>query len=316
VFGIISYLSKLALRVAITIWAVATLTFFATRLVPGNPAYALLGSDATAARVHQVEVRLGLNHPLLVQYWDFIKGLPQGELGQSMTNDRSVSSLIWAVLPYTLELGVAAVLIGILLGNLFGVVAAAFHDRAPDFVIRIVSLLLLSFPGFYLGVLIIFLVALPLHMPTNGAAPFSDIGENLYRLLLPALSLGLIGVAFQARVTRSIVLETLGEDHIRTARANGVGNWGVMLRHALQPAAVPLVPLIGLYFIVVIGGSVLTEQVFARPGIGQVLLSAINGRDYNVVQGVVIVYAIIVVIGTTLIDIAYRLVDPRVRHTS
>ena len=302
------------IRVVFTVWAVATLTFFACRLIPGNTAFALLGADASPARVREVEDRLGLNHPLLVQYWDFIKGLAQGNLGESMTSNNSVSHLIGAVLPYTLELGLGAVLIAMIGGNFLGVLAAAFQDRAPDYLVRIVSLLLLSFPGFYLGVLMIFLIALPLHMPTNGSAGFSHIGENLYQLILPALSLGLVGVAFQSRVTRSIMLETLGEDHIRTARAKGVGPWRVLLRHGLQPSAVPLVPLVGLYFIVVMGGSALTEQVFARPGMGEVLVNAINTRDYNVVQGAVIVYAIIVIFGTTLIDLAYRMVDPRVRH--
>jgi ABC-type dipeptide/oligopeptide/nickel transport system permease component len=296
------------------IWAVATLTFFACRRIPGNTAQALLGGNATAANVRQVEDRLGLNHPLPVQYWDFIKGLAHGSLGKSMTTNNTVSGLIGAALPYTLELGLAAVLIAVIGGNLFGVWAAAYKDRIPDYIARMLSLLLLSFPGFYLGVLMIFFIALPLHMPTTGSAPFSDIGKNLYELILPALSLGLLGVAFQSRVTRSIMLETLGEDHIRTAYAKGVGRWRVLLRHGLQPSAVPLVPLVGLYLIVVMGGSALTEEVFARPGMGEVLVNAINSRDYNVVQGVVIVYAIIVIVGTTLIDIAYRLVDPRVRH--
>ncbi|WP_281355163.1 ABC transporter permease [Phytoactinopolyspora limicola] len=307
------YLPRLLVRLVLTVFVVASAVFFGVRMVPGGPATALLGADASPVDIAAVNEKLGLEEPLIVQYGRFLGQLATGSLGNSLVSDRPVTASIMAVLPHTLELAIAGMAIGMVGGVLLGVFTAAYRNRAPDYIGRVLSLTLLSFPSYYIGVLLIFLVALRVGLPTSGAAPLSDPLQNLSQLILPALALGIVGTAYVARVTRGLMLEVLDEDHVRTARAKGISEFRVLIRHALQPASLPIASLGGLFFIVLIGDAVLIETVFARPGLGTLMVDAMLARDYTMVQGAVIVVAAVIVVVNSLLEIVYRLIDPRIR---
>jgi ABC-type dipeptide/oligopeptide/nickel transport system permease component len=258
--------------------------------------------------------RMGLNEPLWKQYLTFLGDLTRGDLGRSLISQKPVSEQIAFVLPYTLELTAASILIGLVLGIPTGVITAIRRNTAVDYVGRMLSLLGLSFPSFYLGILLMFFFAVRLGLfPAVGSAPFSEPGRNLHYLVLPAVTLGLIETAYIARMTRSVVLTILTDDYIRTARAKGLEEWVVLVKHALRAALIPIVSLVGIFAISLIGSSVLVEEVFARPGLGKLMVGATKQKDYTTLQSIMVVYALIIVIINLLVDIIYTYVDPRVR---
>ena len=218
------------------------------------------------------------------------------------------------VLPYTLELAVAAMLIGTCLGIPLGVLAAVRRNQWPDYLSRILSLVGLSFPGFVSGILMLLAFAVWLQWLPVMSRASSDPISHLRNLALPALNLGLIMTAYIARVTRSSMLEVMGEDYIRTARAKGVQPMKLVVRHALGNALIPIVTVVGLYFGTLIGNSVLTEIVFTRPGLGKLILGALQSRDYTLLQGLMVVFATFVILVNTATDLIYALVDPRVSY--
>ncbi len=202
-----------------------------------------------------------------------------------------------------------------MLGVPSGVITAIRRNSAIDYLGRAVSLLGLSFPAFYLGILLMFFFAVRLDLfPAVGSAPFSEPGQNLHYLVLPALTLGLIETAYIARMTRSVMLSIFGDDYIRTARAKGLQEWVVLLRHALRAALIPIVSLVGIFIISMIGSSVLVEEVFARPGLGKLMVGATKQKDYTTLQSIMVVYAFIIVMINLITDLIYTFVDPRVRY--
>lgn len=235
-----------------------------------------------------------------------------GNFGRSMVSGRTVLEEVTLVLPYTLELAAAAMLIGTLLGLPLGVTAAVRRDQWPDYLSRILSLVGLSFPGFVSAILMLLAFAVWLHWLPVMSRATSDPIDHLRNLLLPALNLGLIMTAYIARVTRSSMLDVMGEDYIRTARAKGVRPRSLIFRHALGNALIPIVTVVGLYFGTLIGNSVLTEIVFTRPGLGKLILGALQSRDYTMLQGLMVVFATFVIIVNTVTDLIYAIVDPRV----
>ncbi|WP_028927932.1 ABC transporter permease [Pseudonocardia acaciae] len=307
------YALKLVGRLLLTLAVVSTAVFFAIRLTPGGPAIAILGQDATPDQVERINQQLGLADPVWVQYGRFLGQLVLGDLGESLTTGRSVMESILSVLPHTLELAVAGLVIGKVGGIALGMYEAVRKDRLPDVIGRIGSLIGLSFPSFFVAVLLILFIALPLGLPTNGAAPFDDMASNLERLLLPALAMGIVSIAFTSRVTRSLMVDIIGEDHVRTARAKGVREGRVLLRHVLQPGSLPLVSITGISFIVLVGDAVLIEAVFARPGLGSLMVHAMQSRDYTTVQGCVIVITAVIVLVNAAVDAIYHVLDPRTR---
>jgi ABC-type dipeptide/oligopeptide/nickel transport system permease component len=294
--------------------AVLTVIFFIVRVAPGDPATAALGDYASAEAVAALRERMGLNEPLWKQYVTFLADLARGDLGKSLITGKPISEQIRFVLPYTLELTVAAILVGLALGVPIGVITAVRRNTAVDDAGRVLSLVGLSLPAFYLGIVLMFVFAVKLGMlPSVGAASFSQLGKHLQHLILPALALGLIETAYMARMTRSVMIGILSDDFVRTARAKGLTERTVLIRHGLRAGLIPIVSLTGIFAISLIGSSVVVEEVFARPGLGKLMVGATKQRDYTALQSIMVVYALIIVVINLLTDIVYTFVDPRVR---
>ncbi len=306
--------TRIALAIP-TFLAVLTLVFFVVRIIPGDPATAALGDYASQEAVEALRERMGLNDPLYVQYFQFLSDLAHGDLGTSMITGKEISELIRQVLPYTLELTGTAILIGAMLGVPIGVHTARHANTSTDYIGRIISLAGLSVPAFYLGILIMLLFAVKIEIfPAVGGGDLSDFSDNIMHLALPALTLGLIMTASVTRLTRSAMLNVLQDDYVRTARAKGLKERTVVMRHALRPALVPIVSIIGIWAASLVADSVLTETVFARPGLGKMLVGSIMQRDYTALQSVMVIYTLFVVGINLITDIIYTVVDPRVTH--
>lgn len=294
---------------------VVTIVFLVVRVIPGDPALAALGDYASKEAVEALRQRMGLNEPLPVQYVHFLGNLLQGDLGKSMITSSSIRDDILHALPYTLELTVLAIIIGTLLGVPVGVYTAIRRNRTADYVGRVLSLTGLSVPAFYLGILLILLLAIYLQwLPAVGGGGTDDLGENVRHLILPALTLGLVMTASVARLARSAMLNVLRQDYVRTARAKGLKERVVHLRHALRSALIPIVSVTGIWAVSLIGDSVTVEIVFARPGLGKMMVGAILQRDYTALQSIMVVYTGFVVVINLMIDLIYGWVDPRIRH--
>ncbi len=308
-------LRRLALAVP-TILAVLTVIFFAMRTLPGDPAYAILGDVATAESVAALRETLGLNKPIAAQYIDFVAGIFRGDFGSSLVFNRPVLGEIARVLPYTLELTVASVVIGSVIGIPLGILSAIHRNRMLDYITRTLSLVGFSIPVFFIAILLILLFAVKLGwFPVISSGHPGDFGARMNDLFLPALTGALPLVAMMTRATRSSMLEVLGEDYIRTARAKGAPYRLIILRHALRNALIPVITIIGLYFALIIGNSVLIETVFTRPGLGSLIIGSLDNRDYPMVQGLLVVYAVIIVVINILTDLTYSMIDPRVKHS-
>lgn len=299
-----------------TLLAVFTVIFIIVRVAPGDPATAVLGDNASQQAVEALRKRMGLNEPLWKQYLTFLGDLARGDLGDSLKTRQPVWYQIRSALPHTLELTTAAILLGLALGIPTGIITAVKRNQAPDYIGRIVSLLGLSLPAFYLAIILIYFFAVRLDwFPAVGAPPMSDVGRNLHHLVLPAVTLGLIETAYISRMTRSAMISVLSDDYIRTARAKGLQERSVLVGHALRTGLIPIVSLVGIFAISLIGSSVLVEEVFARPGLGKLMVGATKQKDYTSLQSIMVVYALIIVIINLITDIVYTVVDPRVRYT-
>jgi peptide/nickel transport system permease protein/glutathione transport system permease protein len=263
-----------------TLLAVLTLVFVIVRIVPGDPALVILGDQATPEAAAALRARLGLDRPMWEQYFAFLGAALQGDFGVSLVTGRPILGEVAAVLPHTVDLTLAAMVLGIVVGVPVGIWAALHRNGAVDVAARVLSLLGLSFPVFVSGIFL--LLAFALHwrwFPVIGSADLDDPVDRLHKLVLPAATLGLVMAAYITRVTRSAMLQSLSEDYIRTARAKGVPWRRVVWVHGLRNASIPIVTVVGLYVGILIGNSVLTEIVFNRPGLGKVIVGALNQRD-------------------------------------
>ena len=307
-------LKRLALAIP-TLFIMLTAIFVLVRLVPGDAAAVILGDQATAASLAALRSKLGLDQPVSVQYLTFIGRVLTGDLGQSLSSGRSVIHEVLLVLPSTIELTVIAIAFGLFAGLPLGIAAALGQNGWLDYLSRIASLVGLSFPAFVSGILMLIVFAIQLGwFPVLGSAG-TGLADHLRALVLPALNLGIIMMAYVMRVTRAAMLGVLTEDYIRTARAKGVGPVRLVWRHAFRNSLIPIITVVGLYFGTLIGNSVLTEIIFNRPGLGKLIISALNARDYTLLQGVMIIFAGCVIVVNTLTDLAYGLVDPRVKFS-
>ncbi|SHI27509.1 ABC transporter permease [Pollutimonas bauzanensis] len=298
-----------------TLLAMLTAVFILVRLVPGDPAAVMLGDQASAEALDALRAQLGLNQPVYIQYLDFLGDIFTGNLGVSMSSGKSVLQEVASVLPWTIQLTAAAILVGTVFGLPLGMWAALRRNSWPDYFGRLLSLTGLSFPAFVSAILMLLVFAIQLGwFPVISSTRSGDWGTQLRNLALPAFNLGLIMMAYVMRVTRSSMLGVLGEDYIRTARAKGVRPLRLIVRHGLRNALIPIVTVVGLYFGTLIGNSVLTEIVFNRPGLGKLILGALNVRDYTLLQGLMIVFATCVILVNLLTDLIYGLVDPRVKY--
>jgi peptide/nickel transport system permease protein len=308
-----AFLAKRLAFAVVTLFAVLTLVFVVVRIVPGDPAQVILGDQADAAAIAALQARLGLDRPLWEQYVTFLAGAVRGDWGSSLVTGRPVITEILGVLPWTLELTAVSLLIGVAIGVPLGVWAAVNRNRMPDYLTRIGSLIGLSFPPFVSAILLLIVFALILRwfpvISSNRSTPWAWFQS----IMLPALNLGLIMAAYITRVTRSAMLEVMQEDYVRTARAKGVPWTVIVWRHALRNALIPVVTIVGLYLGILIGNSVLTEIVFNRPGLGKLIIGALSQRDYMMLQGMMVIYTLIVVLVNVLTDLTYALVDPRIK---
>jgi ABC-type dipeptide/oligopeptide/nickel transport system permease component len=294
---------------------VLTLVFMVVRVLPGDPAVAALGDYASEESVQALREKLGLNEPIWLQYIKFLGSLATGDLGVSAITGYSVAKQVVYVLPYTLELTFCAILFGYILGVPLGISAAVHRNSFIDYFNRIFSLLGLSVPAFYLGIILIlvFSIIFPI-FPVLGGGEFWDLKDNLRHLVLPGLSLGLLMMAYVTRMTRSAILDVLREDYVRTAHAKGVLERLVLYKHVLRNALISIVALGGLYAVVLIGSSVMVEIVFSRPGLGKLMVGAIKQRDYTTLQSVMVIYAVLVVLINLTTDLIYGLIDPRIKY--
>lgn len=307
-------LRRLLLAIPI-LFAVVTLVFFVVRMAPGDPAQVILGDSASHESLTALRTELGLDRPMLVQYAEFIFSVIQGDLGESIIRKQSINSIVAEVLPYTIELTLAGVILGVIVGIPLGVFSAVFRNSVADYITRIGSLIGLSFPAFYSGILLLlaFAVYLGWFPVVSDPGVAGSVGERIQMLILPATNLGLIMMAYVVRSARSSLLETLGEDYIRTAKAKGLPGVIILYKHALKNALIPVITIVGLYLGVLVGNSVLTEIVFNRPGLGKLILSALDERDYNLLQGLMVIYAMVIVLVNLITDLTYGMVDPRIR---
>jgi ABC-type dipeptide/oligopeptide/nickel transport system permease component len=294
---------------------VLTLVFVVVRVLPGDPATAALGDYASKDAINALRAKMGLDVPLWLQYLRFLGDLGRGNLGTSIITGYSVSLQMVKVLPYTLTLTFCAIGLGYLFGLPLGLSAAIRRNSFIDYFNRIFSLLGLSIPAFYLGILLILLFSIKIPIfPVVGGGDFYNLKDNLSHLFLPALTLGLLMTAYITRMSRSSILNILGEDYVRTAHAKGVAENRVLYKHVLRNALIPVVALGGLYAVVLIGSSVMVEIVFSRPGLGTLMVGAIKQRDYTTLQSVMVLYTVIVVLINLLTDLIYGLIDPRIKY--
>lgn len=309
------FLLRRALSLAVILFAVPTIVFFMMRLVPADPALVVLGDQASAESLAAFRHKVGLDQPILTQYGQFMQGLARGDLGNSMITDQPIAGQIAEVFPQTLSLALAALVVGAVVGIPVGVLTAVRRNTWVDFGGRVFALLGFSFPSFYLGVLLLLVFSVWLGwFPVIHTMRGDSIGEYLQKLTLPALSLGLVQAAYVTRLTRSTMLEALGQDYIRTAYAKGLAARTVFFKHALRNVLVTVVTAMGVYTGTILGGAVLTETVFNRPGLGKLLIGAIAQRDYNLIQSGLIVFALVIMVVNLLVDLSYGLLDPRVRY--
>lgn len=299
-----------------TIFLVLTLVFIAMRILPGDPALAVLGDSAQPEQLALFREKMGLNDPLWLQYVSFLADMLRLDFGRSLTNDVPVWRLIGTNLPHTVALTATAVLMGLVMGIPFGVFAATHRNKAPDDAMRIYSLVGYAIPDFYLAAVLLIVFSLRLGwFPINGAGD-GGFWDELHHIFLPALTLALLKSAFLGRLTRTSLLEVLGRDYVRTARAKGAGERRVIYRHGLRNAMLPLSTGIGISILATLSGSVAVELVFNRPGVGRLLIEAIHERDYPVIQGGVVMFAFFVVLVNLAMDLVYVVVDPRIRMKS
>ncbi len=314
-------LSFLARRIVLaipTLIGVAVVTFFLIRVVPGDPVVVKLRADGapiTEATIQAERKRLGLDQPLHVQFVDYMTGLARLDLGRSLWTGQSVSEEIAIRFPVSFQVAVMATIIALLIALPLGILSAVYRDTWVDYLVRIVAVSGLAIPSFWLGMLMILaLLSLFNWLPKIGyVSIFQDPVANLTALIFPALSVGYRYAAVATRMMRSALLEVLREDYIRTARAKGVYRALIVRRHALRNALLPVVTVVGLEFAFLIGGLVVTEQVFNLNGIGKLFVDATTRGDFTLIQGLVLLIAVIFIVVNIIVDVLYGLLDPRIR---
>ena len=304
------YLARRVLAVVPVLFGVTLAVFSMLFLVPGDPVRMMLAEFVTNPdQVEKMRAELHLDDPIIVQYGRFVGGALRGDLGTSIRSRRPVTTEIRENVASTMQLAAAAMAVAVAIGVPLGLLAAISRNSWLDVGAMVVALLGVSMPSFWLGLLLIFVFSLHLAwFPATG-------GGDLAHLVLPALTLGTIASAIIARLTRSSMLEVLGQDYIRTAQAKGLAWWGVVVRHALKNALIPVITIFGLQFGNLLAGAVIVETVFSRPGLGRLIVGGILSKDFPLVQGTVLVVAASYVLINVLVDVAYAVVDPRIRYS-
>ena len=296
---------------------VSVLVYSLILLLPGDPVYAILGDGASPEQYQRTRVELGLDQPGYLQYLSWLRRLLSGDLGRSVVNKQPVVEAIAAGAPVTLQLSLMGMLLSILVSLPLGTLAAVHRDSSIDAAASLMALIGVCIPFFWLGLLLILLFSVALHwLPAGGFVPFAENPRaNLASMLLPAITVGIGQAAVLTRQVRSAMLEVLHEDYIRTARAKGVGERFVIVRHALRNTLIPFITVVGVQIGNLLGGAVVTETIFSLPGLGRLVVGAIYQRDLPVVQVVVLLTAVAVLIANLVADVLYAYVNPRIRYT-
>jgi peptide/nickel transport system permease protein len=326
----VAFLIRRVLQTLIVMFGVLVMTFTLVHLIPGDPALVILGTDATPEELTRLRHLLELDQPLPIQFLNYMGRVLQGQFGDSIFQHEAVMKLILERLPATIELTIAAMLIATLIGVAAGIISATRPNSWFDTISSLIALAGVALPVFWLGMLSILLFSLNLGwLPSFGrgdgifpatyelitTGSWSPLEDSLRHLILPAVVLGAFSTAILARLVRSSMLEVLNQDYIRTARAKGLREQSVILRHGLRNALIPVVTVLGLQLGVLLGGAVIAETIFAWPGIGRLLIGAINQRDYPLVQGLVFVIALMVSLANLAVDLLYAWLNPRIAAT-
>ena len=311
-----TFLARRLLQMLLQVFVAATVIFFLVRLVPGNPAVAVLGDNATEDQIQRITAQMGLDKPVWDQYLTYLGNVVRGDLGVSLISGRDVATDIRLRIGNTLELAVISVLISLIVGMPLGILAALRANRAPDVVISSSAALGLALPSFVVGTVLILIFGLKLGwLPQSRFVEFrGDPVQHIKQIILPVATLSASAIAVVMRMTRSSMLEVVRQDYIRTARAKGLIEKTVVLRHALRNAINPVVSIIGLELAALLGGTVIVETIFNWPGLSSLLMSGVRSRDYPVIQGVVLLICVLTILINLLVDIAYGLLDPRIRY--
>jgi peptide/nickel transport system permease protein len=311
----LEFLLRRAFISAITLVLISLIVFAGVRAIPGDPARVLAGAEADEAGLEEIREKYGLNDSLAVQYFRWIGHALRGDLGVSIRTRQPVATTVAMKLPITIELSILAIAVALAIAIPAGVVAAVKRNTAWDVLMSGLSLGGVSVPNFWLGIMLILLVSVRLGwLPASGyVAPWEDLVDNLRRMIMPAIVLGTGLAAVLMRQTRNAMIEVLSADYIRTARAKGLAQRAVVIRHALRNSLIPVVTILGLQMGALMSGAVVTEQIFVVPGFGRLIVEAVFTRDYPLVQGVVLITASSYVLINLLVDISYSVLNPRIR---
>lgn len=312
----LAYVIRRLFSTLIVMMIVGIFVFLLLHLSPGDPAAIIAGDNATPEQIDGIRKKLGLDDPLLVQFWRWASLVVQGDLGISIFSNEPVLKLVGQRLEPTVSLALTTLFVAVTLAVTFGVLAAWKVGTWVDRLLMVISVVSFSVPVFVVGYLLIYLFAIELRwLPVQGYTPIAEgIGPWARNLVLPSIALGLAYVALIARITRASMLDVLSEDYIRTAKAKGVANKSMLLKHALKNAGVPIITVIGIGVALLISGVVITETVFNIPGIGRLVVDAIAKRDYPIIQGVILIFSGVYVLVNLLVDLTYTVIDPRIRY--
>ncbi len=330
------YIGRRILQLIPVLLGMTFVVFMIIRAIPGDPAQVILGQQATAEAIEALRAKLGLDNPWYVQYFDYLGGLLQGNLGESLRTTTPVTEEIWPYLAATFELSMFAILIAVIVGVNAGIISAWFQNSWFDYTAMILALVGVSMPIFWLGLMLQYIFGIELGiLPTTGREEvrnpvesmtnlyvfdtlmqgrFDQLSTVLKHLVLPGLALATIPMAIIARMTRSSMLEVMRSDYVRTARAKGQKMFWVVYKHALKNAIIPVLTIIGLQMGLLLGGAILTETIFGWPGVGRYIYEAISFRDYPVIQSGILIVAFIFVMINLVIDVLYSLIDPRIKY--
>jgi peptide/nickel transport system permease protein len=311
------YILRRLIQSAFIIWGCATLVFFMLRLIPGDPVVQMLGVEYTPEAAEALRHKLGLDQPLHIQYVRWLSSVLTGDLGGSIATGETVAGIIATGLPKTLSLTALSFLIAVIIAVPAGIIAALRRNSIFDYGASVVAFIGVSMPSFWIGIILILVFAVHLRwLPAIGYSELREDGflEWFKRLILPSLAIGTGFSAILMRFVRAGLLEVLGSDFVRTARAKGLRERAVILRHALRNSLIPVVTVTGIQLALLLSGAVVTETVFSIRGIGRILVGAIFDRDYPIVQGVILLIAVIFVLANLIVDIIYTFLDPRIRY--
>jgi ABC-type dipeptide/oligopeptide/nickel transport system permease component len=311
---LLSYAVGRILRLVPTLFLSVTVIFFAARVLPGDPAEALLGQMISQQAAETLRAQLGLNDPLWTQYARYMGRLLQGDLGNSLVLGGSILELLRQVMPFTAIIVFGGIFLGTVIGIPLGILSAVHRNTWIDYATRLLSLCGVSMPGFVIGILFILVFSVWLRwLPMVGGGDLGDLPSLFSRALMPCLAGGLAMAAYVTRLARSTMLEVINEDYIRTARAKGLVHPVIMYKHALRNAFIPILTLIGIYVVVVVGDSIAIEIVFSRPGFGRLVQGAIAQRDYTMLQSIFMIYVAFSAVVNLTLDLVYGVIDPRIR---